>query len=67
MSEELDLKCPVCGTPYVITKVWCNDPNSIYDITSCDHINLTRFCSVEDIKEYLVEVIREIRSAGMAR
>lgn len=43
------LYCPICNTEYEIFINIYENPNSMYSITSCKHINLTRYSNENDI------------------
>jgi phage FluMu protein Com len=57
---SLDKQCPICKTTYELYMDVNEHPNSMFSITSCDHINITRCSHEEDAQGVLDSVIEEI-------
>ena len=56
----LDKQCPICGADCKIFLDVNEHPNSMFSITPCNHINISRCCDEETAQEELDEVLREI-------
>ena len=55
-------KCPICEEPYRIYINVNEHPNSMYSIRSCDHINLARYSTEEDVKGDLKIHLQELKA-----
>jgi len=51
-----DKYCPICGSQYILSINIYTHPNDMFNITSCEHINV-RACSTEEKAQLELDIV----------